>query len=656
MPQQRGSSAAGRTTVTVAGRTLALTNLDKVLFAGSGTTKAELLHYQQQIAPRLLPLLADRPVTRKRWPEGAGSHGPGKKEIVFFTKNIDSGTPDWLRRVRVEHSDRPVDYPLVDDLAGLTWLAQLAAIELHVPQWRFAHPESGAIGVALPPDRLVLDLDPGPGVSLAECCEVAFAARELLTERGHTCVPVTSGSKGVHLYSALDGSRSSDQVRDWAHELADVLVERLPGRVTSVMARSARPGRVFVDWSQNTAAKTTISPYSLRGREIPWVAAPRTWQELADPAISQLRMEQVLERLADPDPMADLGDPPPQGQIDRERIEVAADGHLPDDPGVPEPLTPMLASMPGGRRGIFRPSPGWVYEAKWDGVRAIAHLDPGRVRLRSRRGLDVAASYPEVVEALGTLTRSCVLDGEIIATDDAGRPSFGRLQHRINLTRPRDVARARAEVAVQLICFDLLALDGHSLLEEPWSRRRALLAEVVGPVTATSAGWIQVPPPVDTDHDTALEASRLLGLEGLVAKKENSRYHPGARSESWIKIKHTATVEVVVIGWRPGQGNRTGELGSLLVAVPGPDGLRYAGRVGTGFERDTVRRAHELLAPLERSGPPVPDVPRADRVGVTWLEPELVAEVEHQGWSNADRLWHPSWRGWLLDRSPDDLE
>ncbi len=188
-----------------------------------------------------------------------------------------------MARHKIAHKDHDNYYPVINDLATLTWLAQLASLEIHVPQWRF-----GRNGQPRNPDRLVLDLDPGPGVSLTDCAEIALLVRDILRDIGHDPVPVTSGSKGIHLYAPLDGSLSSDQATEVARELALALEADHRDRVISSMKRSDRDGKVFIDWSQNNGAKTTVSPYSLRGRDHPMVAAPRTWEEIAAPDLTQL--------------------------------------------------------------------------------------------------------------------------------------------------------------------------------------------------------------------------------------------------------------------------------------------------------------------------------------------------------------------------------
>ncbi|WP_018774867.1 ATP-dependent DNA ligase [Arthrobacter sp. 131MFCol6.1] len=273
------------------GRELVLTNLEKIMYPETGTTKADVLAYYAAVAPVLIPAARNRPATRKRWVHGVGTaDAPGE---MFFQKNLDHSTPGWVPRASITHKDRTIQYPLINDPATLTWLAQIAALEIHVPQWRV-----DSHGNASPPDRLVLDLDPGEGAGLAECVEVARLARTILQDVGLDPVPVTSGSKGIHLYAALDGSQSSDQISDFARELARSLEADHPDLAVSDMKKALRTGKVLVDWSQNNAAKTTIVPYSLRGRLRPTVAAPRTWRELNSPSLHQLDYQEVMKRVA----------------------------------------------------------------------------------------------------------------------------------------------------------------------------------------------------------------------------------------------------------------------------------------------------------------------------------------------------------------------
>ncbi|MBE1877718.1 ATP-dependent DNA ligase [Myceligenerans pegani] len=817
------------TIVTVDDRRLRLSNLDKVLYPATGTTKGEVLHYLAQLAPAMLPHVTRRPATRKRWPDGTGGQS-------FFQKNAAPGTPSWVALHEIRHKTSVNEYVLVDDVATLVWLGQTATLEIHTPQWRV-----GRTGTALPPDRLVLDLDPGPGAGLAECAQVARWARDVLTGMDLEPLPVTSGSKGLHLYAALDRptQATSEQVTAVAREIARHLEAEHPDLVVSDMKKSLRAGKVFVDWSQNNGAKTTIAPYSPRGRERPWVAAPRTWAELEDPDLRQLDIHEVTERVAadgdllapllrghyaalepttermaawsrlaeyrakrdparTPEPSGDTGDRPgttpddgagrppsyviqehhatrlhwdfrlehdgvlvswalPRGEPTdpgRNHLAVQTEDHpmeygafegtiprgeygagevtiwdsgsyepekwrddeviavlhserrgtrrlalirtggnqwlihrtkaqpaeaaetapaAPDDPvddDGTDPATglrPMLATT-SDPRGLPHLDPDdWAFEMKWDGFRVLAHLTaPGEVRLVSRAGLDMTATFPELqalADAVAPEHLPAVLDGEVVALDADGRPSFRLLQQRANLYKERDVERARRRVGVEVFLFDVLRSGGRDLTGEPWSARREALELIV-----SEGRLVHVPPVLDVGGPAALDASLELRLEGVVAKRRASRYVPGRRSRDWLKVKHVESQEVVVVGWRPMHAD-TGRpdlrtAGALLLAVPereaggeggAPAGLRFAGRVGTGFtekeRREIVRRLGEIGA--EEAA--VTDVPGLDARAARWCEPVLVGEVAHSGWTEDGRLRHPVWRGWRPDRTPDDI-
>ena len=288
MPGPARQQAGPKVTVEVEGRRMKLSSLEKVMYPAAGTTKAEVIDYYARMAPVILPHLADRPVTRIRYPHGV-------HDMQFFEKNVPAGTPAWIRR-----AGRDPVFPFIDDLAGLTFFANLNSLEFHVPQWRFEG--EGRDAVPLNPDRLVIDLDPGPGTGLQEVSVVAVIVRDRLTEIGLASVPVTSGSKGMQLYAGLPGAaHTSDEIRDTVQQLAQELTKKHPDLVVWKMAKDLRPGKIFLDWSQNVAAKTTICPYSLRGREAPTVAAPRGWDEVeagaAGEGLHQLRMDEVLERV-----------------------------------------------------------------------------------------------------------------------------------------------------------------------------------------------------------------------------------------------------------------------------------------------------------------------------------------------------------------------
>ncbi|WP_410633240.1 DNA ligase D [Amycolatopsis sp. cmx-4-83] len=282
-----------RITVQAGDRRLTLSNLDKVLYPADGFTKGEVINYYSRVAPVLLPHLAGRPVTFIRYPNGVD----GEK---WFEKNAPNGAPSWLRTARLPStgsrgSGDSIDYPLLDDLPGLVWAANMAALELHVPQWTVA---DGARGL---PDRLVFDLDPGPGTSIVDCCRVAERLHDVLVADGLTPYAKTSGSKGMQLYCGIETADAAAPSA-YAKRLAQRLAKETPETVTAVMAKAQRSGRVFIDWSQNNPAKTTVAPYSLRGRDHPTASTPVTWEEVrACRHVTHLTFtaEDVLDRITE---------------------------------------------------------------------------------------------------------------------------------------------------------------------------------------------------------------------------------------------------------------------------------------------------------------------------------------------------------------------
>lgn len=789
--------AGTETLVEVGGHRLKLTNLEKVLYPETGTTKAEVLDYYSRVAEVLIPHARDRPATRKRWPNGVGTADvPGQ---MFFEKQLPSHAPSWIKARDIEHSDGPKTYPLVNDLPTLVWLAQMAALELHVPQWRF-----GRNGARKNPDRLVLDLDPGEGAGLPECVEVAKLVRSILTGMGLDPMPVTSGSKGLHLYSALDGWQTSEEISSVAHELARALEADHPDLVVSDMKKALRGGKVLLDWSQNNGSKTTIVPYSLRGRERPTVAAPRTWKELDSPDLAQLEFDEVLKRLGrrpseTRDPLANLSaghvddslgvyrsmrdaskTPEPMGgarapktgtgdtfviqehhtpgrvhfdfrlEHDGVLVSWAVPKNVPTDPGQnhlavhtedhPLEYASFAGTIPRGeygagtveiwdagtyeeekfsddevivilhgakldakrvalirtgddnwlmhlmkdqRKGVWSSGPGakrsapaskplrkpgktvvgtrtggaatvhpmlaslgdiesfrggddWAYEMKWDGYRAIATVADGAVSFRSRNGLDFTATYPELNALVDAVAADSVLDGEIVALDPKGRPSFELLQGH--------------KVPVQFFVFDALRLAGEPVGNLPYDERRT---RVVAAVRET--GPIKVPVDAGADLKKALLTSKRLGLEGVMAKRRDSPYREGKRSRDWIKLKHTSTQEVVIGGWRPGKGNRADTVGSLLLGVPEGGALRYVGRVGTGFTDAELTKLRARLDRMSRQSSPFGDVPREDARDARWVTPTLVGEVEFAEATTDGRLRAPAWKGWRPDKDPKDV-
>ena len=322
----------------------------------------------------------------------------------------------------------------------------------------------------------------------------------------------------------------------------------------------------------------------------------------------------------------------------------------PDDPErrpMPERLVPMMA-RPSDT--LPKPERGWSYEVKWDGVRAIAYVQPGRLRLESRNLNEITDAYPEVRGILTDLgMHEAVLDGEIVAFDANGRPSFERLQSRMHVTSPNAVRRLMGSTPVVYAIFDLLYLDGHSLMDLPYTERRERLERLELAGTA----W-RVPSVHRDAGKRLLEATGSQGLEGVVAKRLDSHYEPGRRTGAWLKIKHTRRQELVIGGWIPGEGRRARRIGALLMGYHRDGTFVYAGRVGTGFTEKTLSELHAKLDPLRRETSPFGSAPKLPRE-VVFVEPSLVAEIEFREWTNEGVLRAPSFKGLREDKSPRDV-
>jgi DNA ligase D-like protein (predicted ligase)/DNA ligase D-like protein (predicted 3'-phosphoesterase) len=545
------------------------------------------------------------------------------------------------------------------------------------------------------------------------------------------------------------------------------------------MTKSLRAGKVFLDWSQNNASKTTIAPYSLRGREHPTVAAPRTWDEIADPKLRHLSFDEVLERVEKfgdlleplddvvptedrltqyrsmrdssktPEPVPTK--PPKTGnnnlfviqehharrlhydlRLERDGVLVswAVPKNLPDTPAVnhlavhtedhPLEYLTFEATIPKGEYGAGkmivwdtgtyetekfndippdgpakggevivtlhgkkidgryaliqtdgknwlahrmkeqqRPQAGdlapmlategsidklkstqWAFEGKWDGYRVLVDANHGQLNLRSRRGRDVTDEYPQFESLAADLAdHHVILDGEAVALDESGVPSFTEMQNRARSTR------------VEYWAFDILHLDGRSLLRAKYSDRRRLLEALA------EGGGLIVPDQLPGDGPKALEYARKHRWEGVVAKKLDSTYQAGRRSSSWIKDKIWNTQEAVIGGWRQGEGGRSSGIGALMLGIPADGGLQFVGRVGTGFTEKELSKLKEILKPLETDESPFNTrLSNLDAKGVAFVRPELVGEVRYSERTSDDRLRQPSWRGLRPDKEPGEVK
>jgi bifunctional non-homologous end joining protein LigD len=315
----------------------------------------------------------------------------------------------------------------------------------------------------------------------------------------------------------------------------------------------------------------------------------------------------------------------------------------------PDALRPMLATA----GTLPARDEGWAYEMKWDGIRALAFARDGTTRLVSRTGRDVTFVYPELAGMAAALgVAQAVLDGEVVAFGDREWPEFEAIQQRMNISSPAQARALAAQVPVSYLAFDVLWLDGKPLVDRPYAERRRLLDGL----SLQGGNW-QAPPAFIGEAGAAVQAvSREHHLEGIMAKRLQSKYEPGRRSGSWLKIKNVRRQEVVIGGWKPGEGGRAGGIGSLLVGVQEAAGLAFSGHVGTGFTQQTLRMLAGQLAPLGRDTSPfATPVPPEDARYARWVEPVLVAEIAFADWTRSGRLRAASYKGLRDDKDPAEV-
>ena len=326
--------------------------------------------------------------------------------------------------------------------------------------------------------------------------------------------------------------------------------------------------------------------------------------------------------------------------------------HRMDPPAEPdyEPMPDQIAPMKARTGKLPRDDGEWGYEVKWDGIRAVMFIDHGHMTLQGRNMSDFTPRYPELrAFARGLGASRIVLDGEVVAFDDQGRPSFERLQSRMHLASDSAVRRRMRDIPATYVIFDLLYLDGHSTLSLPYTERRRLLTEL----ELEGPNW-RTPAHHEGDGASLLDATRELGVEGIVAKRLDSAYESGRRSTSWLKIKNVHTQDVVIGGYTPGEGKRGGALGALAVGVHEDGELRYAGKVGTGFTEESLRLLMRELKQLERDDSPFTG--RQPPKGTRFVEPKLVAHVEFREWTRTGTLRAPSFKGLRPDIDPEEVE
>ncbi len=633
----------------IEGRRLTLTNLGKVLYRETGFTKGQVIDYYIRSSTYLLPHFAERPVTLHRLPDGPSGHS-------FYEKNKPRYAPDWLQTFFVPRRDgSQIEYILINNLATLVWCANFGSLELHP----FLH-RAPAIDQ---PTQIVFDLDPGDGVNILGCAEIAFLLKDLLEQLGLASYAKVSGSKGLQLYVPLNTPVTYENSRPFAKAIAEKLAKEHPDRIVSEMAKTERSRKVFIDWSQNSDFKTTIGVYSLRAKlEKPFVSAPVTWDELGEicshgsaedlyfaPAEALERFAKegdlfapVLERKQSlPDSIE------PKRPRARKRASAKADPINVEK--LPHSLMrfaePMLAKLVT----TLPSEAGWHYEIKLDGYRALAIKDKGEVQLLSRRNNSYNTKFSPLAEALAQIQDGVILDGEVVALDEEGRPVFNVLQHYKPGREP-----------LVFYAFDVLAYRGRDTRSLPLEQRYELLQLIIpdGDAHIRRSVVLQAAP------EQLIEVARSHGLEGIVAKRSGSRYQSGERSGDWVKFKTNQGQELVVGGYKPGGAMH---FDNLAIGYYEGDSLIFIAKLKNGFTPQAKTEIWPRLQELATNTCPFANLPEPKSArrgealtaevmkGYRWIQPELVVQVEFTDWTSSNHLRHSNFVAVRDDKDPREV-
>jgi DNA ligase D-like protein (predicted ligase)/DNA ligase D-like protein (predicted polymerase) len=563
-------------------------------------SREELVHYWTKIGPKALPYLARRPLTLVRHVAG----------LTFFHKGPLPPVPESVHTLRIRKREGEQGVRVwIDDVAGLLGLVEMDAVELH--------PWGATVDDIERPDLLVFDLDPGPGVAWEVVAETAFAVRDFLCDEGFDPWLKTSGGKGLHVMVPVDRSMDWAEVRAWAKDAATRFAQR-DERYTAV-STADRAGRIFIDYLRNGRGNTAVGAYSPRVRPRFPVSCPIAWADLK----RGVRSDSIT--------MADLmKQTSPTRRAARPKHEKRCAAHF-----VPPQLATLVDAPPQGER--------YLHEIKLDGYRGQLVLDGGNAKFFTRRGLDWSDRFAPIVVECARLPACCAtIDGEAVVLDERGVSDFSRLQDAL--------ARGRADDIV-FFAFDLIHLDGADLAREPLLARKQALANLLR--TATGLTRIRYSDHIEGRAEDMLREGCRLGVEGIVSKRIDAPYRSG-RSDNWLKSKCSKRQEFVVGGWLPREQD-VHDLGALLVGFYDRGKLRYAGKVGTGFDRRTRRDLLKRLAPRTTKRQPFDEVPEYQRPFAKWVDPSVVAEVEFSEFTGDGILRHPSFKGVREDKRANDV-
>jgi DNA ligase D-like protein (predicted ligase)/DNA ligase D-like protein (predicted polymerase) len=606
----------------VDGITLKLTNLEKVLWPADNITKAELIQYYISVSEYMLPLVTERPLSLIRYPDGID--GP-----KFYSKNAPDFTPEWINLFLKDD----INYICLNKKADLVYLANLASLEIHAMNIQMQTPAN--------PDTIIFDLDPSEGLSFETIKTTAIDLYNMLEDKGYHPHIKTSGSKGLHIYIPILPLYSRIEVFDTAKKLGQEFIN-YNGQCTLKLSKEKRQGKILIDIYRNHDSQTCICPLSTRAKPGAPVSMPLHFDDVKDiHSSAQFDIRNAAEYLIQQKPWKDFKNlsteihhlPKDEAPVQVVVKSSTNKGNF-DKTSEPKPkptfvmpnvdtfdfmLADQALSIPKGS--------DYIYEIKWDGIRAKAIKTNEKVAIYSRSGRDISVQFPEICEKLNAIDGECfVLDGELVSLDEKGIPIFGNI-----ISRMHSKSTTVSQFNVSFYVFDILYLDGSDCRPSPLHKRKEWLHAIVKPNNK-----IRISETFD-DGEALFEAAKANNMEGIMAKNIHSTYQ-SARSANWQKIKVRTIIDAIIVGYTKGKGDRSPLFGALHIASI--DGKNYLGKVGTGFDETKMK---EIFAIIKDK--PIKAKPFAasveDAQNTVWIDCDQQCEVQYASITTNGTLREP---------------
>jgi DNA ligase D-like protein (predicted ligase)/DNA ligase D-like protein (predicted polymerase) len=584
-------------------KSLKLTNLEKILYPGLAISKAEIIQYYLKNHEIILRFLSGRPLSFIRYPDGIN----GKS---FFSKNKPTWAPEWVESKRFEEDDN--DYVLASNQATLMWIANLAALEIHAM----------TINQSLDykPDHFIFDLDPSEEITFEDLKSFSFKLKEFLESKNFTPYIKTSGGKGLHIYVPIKTQMNNKQLTTELKLLSKEFIAENP-IATLALSKIKRRDKILLDIYRNHESQTCAAPWCSRAKSNAAISTPITWNHLPDVNNAQQyhirNIDQYISEYGDP--WADFYENSLvyNPSIKAKKVEIKKKQQSTIEE-FEEYKSPMLADM------TDKMVKDYHYEIKWDGIRIIAIITSGKVSIISRGGSDISSKFPLIVEELSFIENKylpLILDGEIVANSLEGKMSFADTISRMHLKSKNEIAKSAVSNPTVYYYFDILMLANKDIRNQTFeSRRDKLVAlNIINEHLKISE--------IFEDGEALFEASKKLGLEGIMCKAKGSKYHSGQRTNKWLKLKHRETDIALIIGYTKGKGHRSNVFGSLHLAKKDGEHYAYKGKVGTGFNHSKVKELYKTISKIDSTPKFISDTIEEEKDTV-WILPLLECNIQ----------------------------